>query len=301
MPNGRKRKPAEGLDAGETYRDISIKVKLGRLLPSSDVRQAIEDATSRVHDIVARGLILANHTLLRELDCGRVPDITNQSWWLNCMKVWGSLKIQRGRKAQIDPSVQDAYESLKDRPGMSQVPMEHLGQTINQVVEVLMANTWTHVAQNFHNFLRKAFQRSLSIFEKDVRRLTNGERNSARESAMMHALGGESWWEEVVQEDLRQHLHQLYNPWLQKYESSLPIGTAQSIKKEACPELIRWMADLSKHRDSCEAREDVEYYKGCMRRHRLIPLGSLKMRHIMVTKTVLKLELLPLAISFRRN
>jgi len=89
MPKARKRKSVEGLDAKETYRDISIKVKLGRLRPSPDLRAAIEDATSRVQDSVARGLLLANHTLIRELACGRFPDITSQTWWLHCIKIWG--------------------------------------------------------------------------------------------------------------------------------------------------------------------------------------------------------------------
>jgi len=46
MPKARKRKSVEGLDAEETYRDISIKVKPGRLRPSPDLRAAIEGATS---------------------------------------------------------------------------------------------------------------------------------------------------------------------------------------------------------------------------------------------------------------
>ena len=79
MPNGRKRKIVDGLDDEETYRDISIKVKLGRLRPPPDLRAAIEDATCRVHDIVARGLLLANHTLIRELAFERFPNITSQS------------------------------------------------------------------------------------------------------------------------------------------------------------------------------------------------------------------------------
>ena len=73
MPNGRKRKIVEGLDEEKTYRDISIKVKLGRLRPSPDLRAAIEDATCRVQDLVARGLLLANHALIRELAFGRFP------------------------------------------------------------------------------------------------------------------------------------------------------------------------------------------------------------------------------------
>ena len=301
MPNGRKRKIVDGLDDEETYRDISIKVKLGRLRPPPDLRAAIEDATCRVHDIVARGLLLANHTLIRELAFERFPDITSQSWWLNCIKIWGTIKVQKGPPPKIDPRVREAYETLKDRPGMSQVPMDLIVHTINQVVEILMANTWTHVAQNFHNFLRKAFQREFSIFETDVRRLTDKERNCARESAMRHSLGGEIFWDPVVRQDLRQRLESVYVPWTSKYEKVCPVKDAQFINKEDCPDLIRWMADLSAHRDRCAAREDVEFYKGCMRTHRLIPLGSLKVRHILITKTVFKEELLPLARRIRKS
>jgi hypothetical protein len=298
MPNGRKRKIVEGLDDAETYRDISIKVKLGRLRPSPDLRAAIEDATCRVQDIVARGLLLANHTLVRELAFGRFPDITNQSWWLQCIKIWGTLEIQRGPPPKIDPRVREAYNTLKDRPGMSQVPMHCIVHTINQVVEILMANAWTHVAQNFHNFLRKAFQREFSIFETDVRKLTDKERNCARESAMNHCTKREIFWEPVVGEDLRRRLESVYLPWTRKYG---PVGDAQNIRKEDCPELIQWMADLLAHRDRCAVREDVDFYKGCMRTHRLIPLGSLKVRHILITKTVFKEELLPLARRIRRS
>ena len=73
MPPRRKRKVVDDLDSNETYRDISIKVKLGRLRPSPTLRAAIEDATCRVQDIIARGLLLAKHTLVRELDAGRFP------------------------------------------------------------------------------------------------------------------------------------------------------------------------------------------------------------------------------------
>ena len=164
-----------------------------------------------------------------------------------------------------------------------------------------MTNTWNHVAQNFHNFLRKTLQREFTIFEKNIRKLNQTERNSARESAMKYMLGGSLSWEPVVNEDLRYSLCQSILPWREKYQSSLPIGSASSIKKQDCPELIRWMADLSKHRDQCAQREDIEYPKGCMKQHRLIPLGSLKMRHIMVTKTVLKEELLPLVNNIAQS
>ena len=187
MPKARKRKSVEGLDAEDTYRDISIKVKLGRLRPSPDLRAVIEDATSRLQDSVATGLLLANHTLIRELACGRFPDITSQTWWLHCIKIWGGSDA-RGAQREFDSKVQEAYETLKDRPGMSQVPMHLIVHTINQIVVVLMANTWTHVAQSFHNLLRKAFQRELSIFETDVRKLTVKERSCAREYAMQKCV-----------------------------------------------------------------------------------------------------------------
>jgi hypothetical protein len=250
---------------------------------------------------VARGLLLANHTLIRELAFGRFPDLTNQSWWLNCIKVWGQEPEKKnGPPPKIDRRVLEAYLTLRDRPGMTQVPMHLLKDTINQVVEILMANTWTHVAHNFHNFLRQAFQREFSIFETDVRRLTDKERNCAREFAMGHCLGGNGCWNAIVQDDLRRHLKRVYLPWRRKYKESLPVEDAQKIKKEDCPELIRWMADLSAHRDRCAAREDVEFYKGCMRTHRLIPLGSLKMRHILVTGTFFT-ELLSLASRIRKS
>ena len=211
MPQGRKRKIINGLDDDVEYRDISVKVKLGRLLPSLELREVIEDATCRIQDIVARGLLLANHTLIRELAFGRFPDILNQSWWLNCIKIWEERGTKRnGPPPKIDPRVREAYETLKDRPGMSQVPMHLIGNTVNQAVVGLMANTMTHVAHNFHNFLRKAFQREFSIFETDIRKLTNVERNQARESAMHHCLsqkGTDASWGEVVQADLQAHLN----------------------------------------------------------------------------------------------
>ena len=117
----RKRKTFDAQEAEVEYRDISVKVKLGRLLPSPDVRAAIEDATSRVHDIVARGLLLANHTLIRELAFGRFPDLMNQSWWLNCMKLWGQEpERKKGPPPKIDRRVLEAYLTLRDMPGMTQ-------------------------------------------------------------------------------------------------------------------------------------------------------------------------------------
>ncbi len=88
---------------------------------------------------------------------------------------------------------------------------------------------------------------------------------------------------------------------MRRFAEALPVEDAQHIKKEDCPALIRWMAELSAHRDRCASREDVYFYKGCMRTHRLIPLGSLRMRHILVTKTVFKNELLPLARHIRKS
>ncbi len=240
----RKRKTFDAQDADVEYRDISVKVKLGRLLPSPDVRAAIEDATSRVHDIVARGLLLANHTLIRELASGRFPDLMNQSWWLHCMKLWGQEPAKKigGTPPKIDRRVLEAYLTLRDRPGLTQVPMHLIGNTVNQVVEILMANMRTHVAHNFHNFLRQAFQREFSIFETDVRKLTAEERNCAREDAMAHCLSGDDEnWRDVVQEDLREHLKHTYVPWMFKFHRSLPVGDAQHIEKDDVPGLIRWM------------------------------------------------------------
>ena len=299
----RKRKTFDAQDANVEYRDISVKVKLGRLMPSPDVRAAIEDAVSRVHDIVARGLLLANHTLIRELAFGRFPDLMNQSWWLNCIKLWGQEPEQKhGPAPRIDRRVLEAYLTLRDRPGMTQVPVHLIGNTVNQVIVTIMANMRTHVAQNFHNFLRQAFQREFSIFETDVRKLTVQERNCARADAMAHCLsGGDESWRDVVQGDLREYLKSTYVPWILKFHSSLPVGDAQHIGNDDIPGLIRWMADLSAHRDRCAAREDVDFKKGCMRTHRLIPLGSLKVRHIQVTRTIFKEELLPLASCIRKS
>ena len=214
------------------------------------------------------------------------------------MKLWGSLKVKRGRAPKIDPHVQEAYEDLKQRPEMTQVPMELIANTINQVVVLLMANTWTHVAQNF---LRQAFQREFSIFETDVRKLTDNERNAARESAMRHALGGEAHWPSIVRNDIRQCLEKCYLPWKEKHQASIPVSDAQRIDPKDCPGLIRWMADLSAHRDACAAREDVIFFRGCMKQHRLIPLGSLKVRHILINATILKEELLSLEKSHRHG
>ena len=58
MPNGRKRKIVNGLNTDVEYRDISVKVKLGRLLPTPEIREAIEDVTCRVHDILDTPIIL---------------------------------------------------------------------------------------------------------------------------------------------------------------------------------------------------------------------------------------------------
>ena len=227
----------------------------------------------------------------------------NQSWWLNCIKVWARApERMNGAAPKIDRRVLEAYLTLRDRPGMSQVPMHLISHAINQIVVILMANMQTHVAQNFHNFLRQAIQREFSIFETDVRRLTAQERNSARGDAMAHCLSGEGEsWRDVVQQDLREHLKSTYVPWMVKFRRYLPVGDAQRIEKDDIPGLLRWMADLSAHRDRGAVREDVEFYKGCMRTHRLIPLGSLKVRHILVTPTILMQELLPLASHIRKS
>ncbi len=66
---------------------------------------------------------------------------------------------------------------------------------------------------------------------------------------MTHCLSGEDEsWREEVQEDLREHLRSTYVPWMFRFHSSLPVGDAQYIEKDDIPELIRWMADLSAHR-----------------------------------------------------
>uniref|UniRef100_A0A6C0C047 Uncharacterized protein n=1 Tax=viral metagenome TaxID=1070528 RepID=A0A6C0C047_9ZZZZ len=101
--------------------------------------------------------------------------------------------------------------------------------TINPIVVVLMANTWTRVAQSFHNLLRKAFQQELSIFATDVRKLTFKERSCARECAMRHSLRtGETSWDPAVQDDSGSHLECVYRPWTDKYGS---VKDSQQIKK----------------------------------------------------------------------
>ena len=61
-----ERKVIAGPDDKRTYRDISIKVKLDRLLLSTDLRLAIEDGAYRDRDIAARDLLLASHTAARD-------------------------------------------------------------------------------------------------------------------------------------------------------------------------------------------------------------------------------------------
>ena len=296
-----KRKKLESLQPDVQYEDSTVKMRLGRLQPSVDIRAAIEDMSGRVHDTVARGLLLANHITIREIASGRSPPpFDNQSWWLHCMKIWGQ-NYTNTDPFEFDSTIQEAFLELRERTGLDLVDTSLISHTLNQIVVTLLAGTQTHICTNFHNFLRKAFLREICIFEKDVRQVGREERSAALEASMRECLGKPTIWKSCVKLDLTEHLKSFLVGMQQRHHRVLPLADAQFLTKHDTSELLLWMAELSNHSDLCSQRDDVVFNKGLTKAHRLIPLGGRKVRNIPITKYIFTKELLPLAKRLRKG
>ena len=68
----------------------SLKLALGRLLPSRAVRDQIELTVQTIQILALRGSLVANTAVINSLEAGRgCPPVQDTTWWRNCIAVCG--------------------------------------------------------------------------------------------------------------------------------------------------------------------------------------------------------------------
>jgi hypothetical protein len=68
----------------------SLKLALGRLLPSRAVRDQIELTVQTIQILALRGSLVANTAVINSLEAGRgCPPVQDVTWWRNCIAVCG--------------------------------------------------------------------------------------------------------------------------------------------------------------------------------------------------------------------
>ena len=91
----------------------SVKLALGRLLPSTPIRTQIERDVQTIQVLAVRGSLVATTVLLKTLRNGDAcPRVQDPTWWRNCISVCGYTN--RGRPSQTEQlvAIQDVAKEL---------------------------------------------------------------------------------------------------------------------------------------------------------------------------------------------
>ncbi len=272
---------------------FAIKCGLGRLLPSLELREAIEKAVLRAHPVLVQGLLVATHTALHLLQQGKSVPITDQKWWYGCMSACGDACM----RSALDTDIAASLDELRQRHGMKVSTSAYLRPILNAAAVTMKANGQVAIAQTFHNNLKRAFSRIVSIYEAAYGDLDGKVRYRTLQSAMNLCLGARrATWHITVPNGVREVLNERIRDWRSRYADVLPCVFPQSIKEAAVGRFLEWNFELHLHVDECiQLGDEISFRKGDLKKTSILPLGSHKVKFIQIDAGVMSDGIWPMA------
>jgi hypothetical protein len=267
-----------------------VKCALGRLLPSKELRAALEALTLRAHPLVVYGSLLAHEVALRRLEAGRSVPINDQKFWYQCMSAWGT----DGYRGTLDSEILNTQLVMQERSGSSRFPSSKMNVILNTIAITMKTNAAVSIAQTFHRNLKRAFSRMISIYEEAFGKLEKKRRYRTLLAAMNICLGARrAAWDANAPPRLITLLQDVIGNWRRKYIGVLPCVFPSNITDDKVQMFLSWSFELSKHLEECSLLEDVVFRKGDMKRTQLLPIASHKVKFIQVDKSILSQCVVP--------
>ena len=254
----------------------SVKLALGRLLPSTPIRTQIERDAQTIQVLAVRGSLVATTVLLKTLRNGHAcPPVQDPTWWRNCISVCGYTHGRPPSQTEQLVAIQDVAKELFGyetyQVPSNEVPIasavhpplccDYLCMQVSALVNEMQTACKNMVAKTFHKQLGHAFQREICLYLQSTgaNLSTQMQRHIVRASCH-HCTG--HWTPQAFPDDcpadLRQHVLDIGASWSAKHQSALPCPYPSSIeidtKMTKLASLLHWMYDLQEHRIDCVQR-----------------------------------------------
>ena len=302
----------------------SVKLALGRLLPSTPIRNQIERDAQTIQILAVRGSLLATTLLLKTLKRGEAcPRVQDATWWRNCISVCG---YAHGTQPKPTEQLAAAQDIAKELFGYETFQVPSNADPISTALHppICRNNLWAHVsalvtemqtactnmvASSFHKQLGKSFQREIclhlqltgTVMPKPLQRQIV---NASTQRCTGHQEPQE--FPEECPEALRRDLLDIAALWSTKYQGILPCPHPSFIENDKrmvkLASLLQWMYDLQEHRIACVQRmahllpaalphqgRSVESFftQKSAKPQAILPLFSPEVRHIQINPSTL--------------
>lgn len=253
----------------------SLKLALGRLLPSVKIRNQIERDAQTIQFLAVRGSLVATTAVLRSLQDGKdCPPVNDSTWWRNCISVCGYTN--GGRNPEPTPQLSSlqaiavelfGYETF--RPPVNIISnslhppicCDYLWAHLSALVTEMQTACRNHVAKSFHRQLSKAFQREICCYLRESGAVLPPPLQRHIVCSSTRRCTGHQDAQQLPQEcpgALSERLNVIINAWVAKFQSALPCPHPSFIENDTkmvkLASLVTWMYELQGHRIACVQR-----------------------------------------------
>lgn len=136
--------------------------------------------------------------------------------------------------------------------GMKVSVSAYLRPILNSAAVTMRANAQVTIAHTFHNNLKRAFSRIVSIYEAAYGGLDGKVRYRTLQSAMNLCLGARrASWHVTVPDGMRGVLDERIRDWRNRYTDVLPCVFPQSIKEATVGRFLEWIFELQQRDATC--------------------------------------------------
>jgi len=303
----------------------SLKLALGRLLPSRAVRDQIELTVQTLQILALRGSLVANTAVINSLEAGRgCPPVHDTTWWRNCIAICGygigvrsSVGTEQltelqtiarqlfGWETYKSPLQHDVAPNVEHPPVLTNDMASHISALVNE----MQTGCHNMVSSTFHKQLSKAFYREISIFcrEENVT-FQDGTMRAISRSCISRTTGNTITTDmpDECPLALQQRLDVLVTSWSTTFADILPCPSPSFIENDLkmtkTRRFLEWLYALQQHRLACVQHmahllppslpppgKSVTgyFYKKSSKPQALLPLCHAEVRHIQINNSTM--------------
>ena len=303
----------------------SLKLALGRLLPTRAVRDQIELTVQTIQILALRGSLVANTAVINSLEAGRgCPPVQDVTWWRNCISVCGygigvrgsvetdqlaelqTIALQIfGWETYKSPLQHDVTPNLEHPPVLTNDMASHISALVNEMQSACL----NMVSSTFHKQLSKAFYREISIYCREENVTFPDSTIRAISRSCVARTTGNTIPIEMPDEcplALQQRLDVLVTSWSTTFADILPCPSPSfienDIKMTKTRRFLEWLYALQEHRLACvqhmaqllppslppPGKSVMGYfYKKSSKPQALLPLCHADVRHIQINNSTM--------------
>lgn len=303
----------------------SLKLALGRLLPSRVVRDQIELTVQTIQILALRGSLVANTAVINSLEAGRgCPPVQDTTWWRNCIAVCGygigvRSSVETDQVAELQtialelfgwetyksPLQHDVTPNVEHPPVLTNDMASHISALVNE----MQSACHNMVSSTFHKQLSKAFYREISIFCREENVTFQDKVMQTISRSCVARTTGSNILVDMPDEcplALQQHLNVLVTSWSTRFADVLPCPSPSFIENDSkmtkTRRFLEWLHALQQHRLACVQHMahllppslplpgksiNGYFYKKSSKPQALLPLCHADVRHIQINNSTM--------------